>query len=366
MKTTIITIYDPIPNYGNRLQNYAVQSVLKKFGCEVETVAFEKSPIDTLNTKAKVKYKIQKLFRFKLPGNKNYWKCDLRKRFAFHRFNKKYISTKNICTLEEAKQIQTDYFVLGSDQVWNPAWYDSCSLKKDLFLLAFAQPEQRVCFSPSFGVEQLPKEWENWFNEHLADFPDISVREEAGAKIVKELTGKNATVLIDPTMMLDASEWVKIARKPKRVNCEKPYILTYFLGGRSERIENDLQKYARENNFAVYNFLDYNQPDVFVSDPGEFIYLIANAQLVMTDSFHACVFSFLFNKPFLVYAREGKENNMMSRMDTLLGKFDLKRKYVDSGLPNEIFECDYTNGYKRLDEERAKAEAFLRRSLHIE
>lgn len=363
MKTTIITIYDPKPNYGNRLQNYAVQSVLKKFGCQVETVAFEKSPI---GKKTLIKYYIQKLFCFKLPGNKRYWQCDLTKLFTFRSFNKKYIATKNIFTLDEAKEIQTDYFVLGSDQVWNPAWYDSCLLKKDLFLLTFAQPDQRVCFSPSFGVEQLPNEWESWFKEHLADFPDISVREEAGAKIVKELTGKNATVLIDPTMMLDSSEWIKIARKPKKVNCDKPYILTYFLGGRSGRIENDLKKYAKENNCTVYHFLDYNQPDVFVADPSEFIYLIANAQLVMTDSFHACVFSFLFNKPFLVYAREGKENNMMSRMDTLLGKFDLKRKYADSGLPNEIFECDYSNGYKRLDEERAKVEAFLRKSLHIE
>lgn len=103
-----------------------------------------------------------------------------------------------------------------------------------------------------------------------------------------------------------------------------------------------------------------------MSDPSEFIYLIANAKLVMTDSFHACVFSFLFNKPFLVYSREGSEGNMMSRMDTLLGKFDLKRKYVDSGLSNDIFECDYSNGYKQLVKERAKVEAFLHKSLHIE
>lgn len=365
MKTTIITIYDPRPNYGNRLQNYAVVSVLKKFGCQVETIAFEKSNI-SINKKTMIKYQIQKLFRFNLPGDTNYWKCDFKKRLTFHRFNKKYIATKNISTLDEAKEIQTDYFVLGSDQVWNPAWYGSCSLKKDLFLLTFARPEQKVCFSPSFGVEQLPKEWEAWFKEHLSTFPTISVREEAGAKIVKELTGKDATVLIDPTMMLDSSQWIKIARKPKSINCDKPYIVTYFLGNRSQRIENDLQKYAKENSLAVYNLLDYDQPDVFVADPSEFIYLIANAKLVMTDSFHACVFSFLFNKPFLVYSREDSEGNMMSRMDTLLGKFDLKRKYVDSGLSNDIFECDYSNGYKQLVKERAKAEAFLHKSLHIE
>lgn len=363
MKTTIITIYDPKPNYGNRLQNYAVQSVLKRFGCQVETVVFERLPI---SIKTVIKYHIMKLFRFKLPGNKNYWKCDLSKRFAFNSFNKKYIATKDVFALDEAKEIQTDYFVLGSDQVWNPSWYDSCPLKKDLFLLTFARPEQKVCFSPSFGVEQLPNEWESWFKEHLSTFPAISVREEAGAKIVKELTGKDATVLIDPTMMLDASQWIKIARSPKRVNCDKPYILTYFLGKRSQRIENDLQKYAKENSLEVYNLMDYGQPDVFVSDPSEFIYLIAHAKLVMTDSFHACVFSFLFDKPFLVYSREDSEGNMMSRMDTLLEKIDLKRKYVDSGLPNELLECDYSVGHRRIEAEKRKSMDFLKKSLRLE
>jgi exopolysaccharide biosynthesis predicted pyruvyltransferase EpsI len=142
--------------------------------------------------------------------------------------------------------------------------------------------------------------------------------------------------------------------------------LTYFIGGRSNRVNTDLKKYAEENNMEIYNLMDYAQPDLFVAGPSEFIYLIAHSQLVMTDSFHACVFSFLFQKPFLVYDRKGKENNMMSRMDTLLEKFDLKRKYVDSELINEILECDYSIGFKQLQFERQKAESFLRNSLNLD
>ena len=85
----------------------------------------------------------------------------------------------------------------------------------------------------------------------------------------------------------------------------------------------------------------------------------------MTDSFHACVFSFLFEKPFLLYNRVGS-CDMMSRLDTLFNKLDLKRKYVDSGLPNEIFECDYSVGYSNLQIERAKARNFLKQALDID
>ena len=159
---------------------------------------------------------------------------------------------------------------------------------------------------------------------------------------------------------------LEFAKVSKNIDYSKPYILTYFLGNRSEQIESDMKKYAREYNYKLYNLMDYTQFNVFISGPSEFIYLIEHASLVLTDSFHACVFSFLFNKPFLVYSRQSDNmENMMSRIETFLSKFHLERKYVNSGLINDVMECDYIEGFKQLEIERKKVIEFLKMSMKI-
>lgn len=360
-KVTIVTIYDPVPNFGNRLQNYAVQNILENLNCQAETLSFEKP---ALTGKKKLKALAQKLSNCSLPGEKDYWRNFPARVNTFARFNKTYIKTRRIRNIAQIRPM--DYYVLGSDQVWNPAWYHEGDMKKELFLLTFARPEQKVCFSPSFGVNELPEEWKPWFKEHLQTFPRLSVREEAGKQIIKDLIGQDAEILIDPTMMLDKSDWLQIAKKPKNIACDQPYILTYFIGGRSDRVNSDLHCMARQHHWQVYNLLDIAQSDLYVTGPSEFVYLISRAQLVLTDSFHACVFSFLFGKPFLVYDRQGTEGNMMSRMNTLLKTFHLERKCVDSGLPNDILECNYQHGYEVLASERQKVINYLKKAMHIQ
>ena len=357
----IITIYDPNHNLGNRLQNYATQSVLKKFNFSVNTLSFERS---VLSGKQKIKAIAQRVSNYHLPGDKNYW-CLFPKRVRnFKHFNKKYIKTYSIQKISQIKA--ANFYILGSDQVWNTAWYREGDMKKDLFLLTFARPEQKICFAPSFSMDFLPEEWHEWFRENLRTFPSLNVREEAGQRIIKNLTGQDAEVLIDPTLMLNRSDWMKIAKRLKKIDTDRPYILTYFLGRRSDRVNQTMHNLAKKYNCEVYNLMDMTQPEVYISGPSEFIYLISRAKLVLTDSFHACVFSFLFGKPFLVYAREGECNNMMSRMDTLLKKFGLERKYVDSGLPNDILECNYQHGYEMLALERQKVIDYLKKAMHIE
>lgn len=358
-KATIVTIYDPMPNIGNRLQNYASQELLKKFDLEVDTLSFQKS---ALSGKKKLKYVIQKLTGYRLPGDTLYWKLFPQQIKAFENFNKKYINTQYIKKVSQIKP--ADYFVIGSDQVWNPRWYSDCDLKKDLFLLDFAKDDQKVCLSPSFSLNTLPNEWKEWFKSNLSSFPKLAVRENEGAKIIKDLINEKATVTIDPTLMLDKDEWNKISLKPQNINCNKNYILTYFLGGRSDYIEKDLKKYANEIGADIYHLLDMKQPDLYIIDPANFLYLVSHAKLIVTDSFHACVFSFIYGKPFLLYNRN-KNTDMMSRMSTLFDKFNLKRKYVGSGLYNELLECNYELGYNALDKEKEKLTNFLKKSMKI-
>lgn len=357
-KVNIVTIYDPNPNYGNRLQNYAVQCVLEKRGFCVETISFEKKFFSGKNL---IKILLHKLTAYKIFPNGDYWKATEKRVCAFDRFNKKFIRTKRIKSI---KQIgNADYYVVGSDQVWNPEWYSDCPMKKEMYLLSFAESKKRVCMSPSFGVESLPQAWCQYFKEQLTQFPKLSVREAAGAHIIKQLTGRSAEVLVDPTMLLSKSDWEKISRKPQKVNCDCGYILTYFIGKKTEEQEQYIKNIAKSNKLEVYNLLDPLNSALYQVDPSEFIYMIEHARIVFTDSFHACVFSILFEKPFQVFKRNGKEGNMFSRIENILEKFSLQRKNYENRNMNDLFECDYSKAKDVLLYEREKANRFLNESF---
>ncbi|MCD7711975.1 MAG: polysaccharide pyruvyl transferase family protein [Firmicutes bacterium] len=361
-KVAIVTIKEECPNYGNSLQNYAVLKVLQKYGFSVETLVFEYDK--NWLRKLRLKQLAHKISRYRFSSNKIYWTCSAEKRRKFYRFHKKscpYRFVKDVNRL----QGQYDYFVVGSDQVWNPKWYNVNALKKDMYFLTFAKPEQKICFAPSFGISEIPVEWKDYFREQLLTFPRISVREKSGADLIHDLTGRDAEVIIDPTLVIESEEWRTIMNAPDKVNTECGYILVYFLGGISENRKHYIDGLAEQYNFTVYDILDKNCSTLFTADPGEFLFLIEHARLVLTDSFHACVFSFLLDKPFQVFEREGTELGMFSRIADLLDLFNLQRKIFDSGLENDLFECDYSEGKQVLEVERKKALSFLKESLHL-
>ena len=178
--------------------------------------------------------------------------------------------------------------------------------------------------------------------------------------MVEKLSGRKAEVLIDPTLMLTAQEWLEVAEEPNGYNLPEKYILTYFLGNKTFGLQREIGYYANELDAEVVDLLDESNQKLYSAGPEVFVYLIANAKLVLTDSFHACVFSFLFQKPFLVYERnEINKKNMMSRIDTLLETFDLRRKFRNSGLDNEILEANYEKGYRALETEREKVKKYI-------
>lgn len=321
----IVTIIDD--NYGNRLQNYAVQDIYRKLGHNPRT--------RVKNNRQVFKKQIKDCLKIILRRDD----CNFR-RFDF------YINWTNN---EESK---FDVISVGSDQVWNTEfkW-----ITLDYFL-PFPHPK-KIAFSASFGVDSIP--YDQKIVDCLNDFKAISVREEAGAKIVKELTGREATVLIDPTMLLTKEEWGKVAKKPKRA--KEGYVLTYFLSPKCNEAKTKLE--AIREDREVYELLNPNDKVAGTAGPSEFLWLFDHADLILTDSFHACVFSFLFNKAFIVYDRNWDGGNMNSRLETLLSKFSLERKYANSGLPNEIWEHDYTDGYKQLEIERKKSIDFLKKAL---
>ncbi len=338
MNIGIITIMD-YTNYGNRLQNYALYHLLsRKFGCKTVTLAsYELKPFDDGNYIVWFKNQIlKKLCIFphfvekKFDSNVTRWA-------NFEKWSKK-IPTKKYYNCKQLPQNinnNYDYFFVGSDQVWN---YHFSSSRFNDFFLKFANKEKRVSISASFGVDEIPKEWEQIYIDGLKNFTCISVREDAGQAIVKKLIGMDVPVLIDPVMMLSKEEWLKVSKKP-RIDCSKPYILKYYLGNELEK--DKIDTWAKNNGYEVYELLNDKIPELHSAGPGEFISLINNAEMICSDSFHCIVFSIIFSKPFIVYERQGKENYMTSRLNTLLKKFNLQDRWRHSLTEEQYLICDY-------------------------
>lgn len=349
----IITIIEGC-NFGNRLQNYAVQEVLKRYDINATTIR----NVPVLNEKNKY---ILRLLKYNFSKNRCENKeKDEQRQASFTQFNKNIKISKNVFNFYNTKHLKKfEYIFVGSDQIWNPYF----GRLRDFELLAFTNNKNKIAFSASFGVNDLPEEYKQKTKQAIKQFKAISVREDAGKNIVEELTERNdVEVLVDPTMLLEKEEWDKVAKKPKQLKTNK-YILNYFLGEVPEDRKKEIDRIAKENNCEIINILDKNDP-FYKCGPSEFLYLEKNAFLVCTDSFHSCVFAILYNTPFVVFNRADKTVNMNSRIETLLNKFKLQQRFTTKNIYNEMLECDYFEAYKILEKEREKANAFLKKAIN--
>lgn len=354
-KVGIITIYDN-NNYGNRLQNYATQIFLERLGqYDVETIK------NNANLSKPQKYSSLQLRKIKnlVIKMKKFNKRKLKLYKEFNKninFNKKYFDY-----FKKSEYTQYNYYIIGSDQVWNPNY------RLTYFDLAkFVESNNKISFSASFGISDFDASKNK---SDFEKFKSISVREDAGKKIIDDLNiNKEVEVLIDPTMLLTAEEWDKVSKAPKQISKlnGKKYILNYFLGNLSEERKKEIQRIATENECEIINILEKNDP-FFISGPSEFLWLEKNAFLICTDSFHSSVFAILYNRPFVIFNREDKTKSMNSRIETLISKFNLKnREYNGKNITQENLKHDYTEAYKILEQERIKSKKFLKSALDID
>lgn len=354
-KIGIITIIDN-NNYGNRLQNYAVQKILIDYGYSPKTLI----NIPTNNRDSKgIKFYIKK-FLIKFIVLKRWLKISIKRKRCFKKFNKNIVYAKKSIDVRNAKKfLDYDYFVVGSDQVWNP----KIGRLRDIDMLNFAPKEKRVAFSASIAISEIPLELEGYAKKNFLDFKSISVREENSQKIIENLTSrKDIVTLVDPTMLLSSREWDKVSCKPEKLQNNK-YILLYFLGNITEDYSNEINKISVDNNYEIINILDKNSW-AYNTGPSEFLYLIKNASLVCTDSFHACVFSIIYKTPFLIFDRKQDGIvSMNSRIDTLLDKFSLEDRKFNGEITNELLECDFNIAHKKLEKEKQKSYEYLKQSL---
>lgn len=374
-------------NYGSMLQSYATKKILDNNNIPNETISIDGNKDFS---KGKKKYYLSQLFNFnfiksklgmiKLKFDKKINK-ELGRNISIR--SKKYkefrkdINLSHSCNtyqdLTELAKEKYSNIVVGSDQLWLPV-----NVVADYYTLNWVPKEiNKISYSTSFGVSNVPKKYNELYKKFLTRINHLSVREESGVKLIKELSGLDAKWVCDPTMLLTREEWEQ-EMVPERIIKDK-YILCYFLGNNIEH-----RKFAeRLKEKKGYKIVSLNHADEYVkySDkfcdlapfdigPREFLNLVKNSEYVLTDSFHCTVFSLIFNKTFNCFRRHKASNkgSTNSRLDSLLNVAGVSVERIISGTENveEVLETkiDYKIVNKNIDKFRDESKKWLLKSIN--
>ena len=304
MKVGILTVTGD-NNYGNKLQNYALQKIVYSIGCEVETIRVEKNNYKKILLLTIIQY----IFSHFLTAKK---RKVIRRRMLFLRFNRNICQGKTTISDDDSENVierklsKFDYLLYGSDQIWNPD-FPQFSVT---FLGKYAPKEKNISISASIGRSTIPDDYLEMFKDGIHRFKAISVREEEAQNFLRKLDDSIETVvLVDPTLVLTKEQWTSIERE---IPTPEHYCVIYFLGSEDTEF---IKTILDERKCKCINIGSNN-----TYGPGEFIYLIRNADIVITDSFHASLFSLVFGIELYVRKRCDKYTSMNSRIVTLLSK----------------------------------------------
>lgn len=350
----IVTIDDYV-NYGNRLQNFALTRLLESEGFGVVNGIQVYTKQDYVQRSSSVAKKLVKqLIPFtclkKRITPRSLQRSGLLKaredRFAA--FVNSYTNRLGLIVVSTHRQAMkflhrygVECCIAGSDQVWNP-YYEG----RDFEFLTFAPRNKRLSFAASIGVDEIPENKLEQYRKRLSEMKYLSVREQRAVEIIKELTGRDADLTLDPTLLLEPEKWQEAVKKPE-IALETQYICTYFLGEVPEAVE----RFAHEKRLTIYALNSQDSPELFTLDPSEFLYMIQNASYVLTDSFHAVAFSIKFNKEFYVFDRkQDGVINMFSRIETITKRFGLENRIQNR---ERIVEQAQINNWNEIEDELA-------------
>lgn len=378
MKIKLVT-FAPHPNFGTCLQSYALNYVLRKMGHNVEFIynGRENPPRSfkyyiikgvkkiikhiipeekRLRIKESIKQKNSKssLHILSLPHHpilnlaNKILKKDIWYEYKKHtnlQWSKVYKFTfednnfqmRRIYTRKQYDEItaDTDLFITGSDQIWNPY----CGGYNPMMFLEFASNKKRVSYSSSISQPEIPIKIKERMNNALNKFIHIAVREQKSVELLNQLLKRNdVKLVVDPTYLLSADEWEKFGnRAVLEFTLPKKYIFCYFVGHKRKAVYEEMVQQVKEytgiNEVITLECYDrkyaYGNGRLYKdAGPYEWVYLLRNASYVCMDSFHATIFALKFQKEF-VHAMKNEENEIGSqntRMHDILNRYGITYK----------------------------------------
>lgn len=334
-KIGIITIVK-VNNYGAELQAFALQHKLCLMGYDAEVIdyLFYKHPKYKPEAISRpfYAYPLKKLIkewllpRLEFLKSIPYRKLQRKREEGFTAFHRKNTRFSKNCYHSYSELYNNsplyDVYCVGSDQVWNPGCYTNLNP----YFVSFAPSEKRrISYASSFGVKRIPKEAQPHYRTLLQAMDAISVREEVGVSLVKEVADRKATNVADPTLLLTKKEWIKVAKFDKVLNDR--YILLYVLKD-SDYITKQAIALGEKKGLKVVRICKgaFKQDkastgiiNIIDAAPDDFLGWISKADMVLTNSFHGTVFSCIFERDFYTIIKRNVDNNsrQISLLDTL-------------------------------------------------
>lgn len=388
MKKIGLAIVTYVNNFGSFLQSYATKEAIENLGYATEVINIE--GVQKQISAARRKYFISrccnaselKSYAVTLKGvikkktDRKYAMQIAERTCKFQNFKQEnFTFSPSKTTWEDiGKYCEKEYssVLVGSDQLWRPA-----NIEGGYYTLEYV-PEKinKIAYATSFGVESLPRKQALKAKRFIPRIQTLSVREQKGKKLVKKLTGLDAKVVCDPTMLLTREQWD--SHVGERLIAHD-YILCYFLGSNQDypRFAKKMKEVTGLPLVGLVHCAGYNDKvEVYYDEmpfdvgPFEFINLIKNANYVLTDSFHCCVFSILFEKTFYAFRRfkDGDEMSTNDRLTTLFDWTGLKNRILDGNENIDeslLKQLDYSGVKERLDKNRMISMSFLSDALKL-
>lgn len=354
-------------NYGQILQCYAMQTIVRRLGYDTKVIRYRKRELDEPRVWEGKPLWLIDLYEVWFRLRKVEQGFDIRiKRFLTF-IRKNIVLSRQCYTKAEVEEECRDceLLVCGSDQIWNPLWFE------DIYALNFGEPwQKKIAYAPS-GVLIENTQNERIYRE-LGRCIDrlklATVREKKSAEILKKYTNKEIVDVADPTLLLSREEWNLVASKGE---IKEPYIFCYSMG--RLRTHKVLLRRIMENYhgvkilFLTAGFYEHENEletggyfyPVKDAGPGEFISLIRGARAVCTDSFHGLALAIIYQKQFYILERDSKEAYLSAnfmRQENLLKKVAIKQnRYIRCVKELEALEeIDYENVHLELCREEAE------------
>ncbi|MCR5530607.1 MAG: polysaccharide pyruvyl transferase family protein [Lachnospiraceae bacterium] len=382
MKIGILTLYYKNYNYGALLQSFSLVRVLKKMGVEAEQITYDH------------RFKSKLYFQFLEAKNskgkekcRKYWNVikSISKYVVFPSVSTKLINRKRrinrfLLSIPHSQQkydektiIESndkyDKIICGSDIIWvmnsNPY----------LSALGFVSKGKKFSYAASMGAATVSDEWVERFTPWLWELNSISMRETG---VVSQLNhsfpDKKVCAVLDPTLLLRRDEWDSLLSEG---SIDSDYCLIYILS-EDARQQKAAIEFTHSNNLKaltfpnIHNYIYYNQRQYgdiqdYSSDPLDFVRMIKNAKVVITDSFHAVLFSVIYHIPFWALKRDS-EPQFVGRVESFLNDIDLQKQIANyEDLPSLVTPMvDFAPADSYIDKMREVSISYLKENLNEE